>query len=95
MKMKGQKFMFHRTRSTGQVQFQNSCVSKGIFRDMVEMVRICLQSQEKEFETVYSQLCEMGLDQYDAETVLTNHQYLNTKRDLEDSKSDDSPRKRL
>ena len=36
----------------------------------------------------------MGLNQYDAETVLKNHQYLNTKRDLEDSKSDDSPRKR-
>ena len=70
------------------------CEQGGFSGDMVEMVRICLQSEEKEFETVYSQLCEMGLDQYDAETVLTNHEYLNKKRDLEDSKSDDSPRKR-
>jgi len=70
------------------------CEQGGFSGDMVEMVRICLQSEEKEFEILYSQLCEMGLDKYDTETVLTNHQYLNTKRDLEDSKSDDSPRKR-
>ncbi|MDC3310538.1 hypothetical protein OAV45_03830 [Candidatus Poseidoniales archaeon] len=70
------------------------CEQAGFFGDMVEMVRICLQSEEKEFETVYSQLCEMGLDRYDTETVLTNHQYLNTKKDLEGSKFDDSPRKR-
>jgi len=70
------------------------CEQGGFSGDMVEMVRICLQSEEREFETVYSQLCEMGLDQYDTETVLTNRQHLTTKKDLEDSESDDSPRKR-
>jgi hypothetical protein len=70
------------------------CEQGGFSGDMVEMVRICLQSEEKEFETVYSQLCEMGLDRYDTEAVLTNRQYLTTKRDLEDSEIDDSPRKR-
>ena len=68
------------------------CEQAGILGDVVEKVRICLQSEEREFERVYSQLCEEGLEQYGSEDVLTNRQQLMRKE--ESSAFNNQPRKR-
>lgn len=70
------------------------CEQAGISGDVVEKVRICLQSEEREFERVYSQLCEEGLEQYGSEAVLTNRQQLMRKGDILDTETNNEPKRR-